>query len=193
MVRAGVGGAIRSGSVLRAAAVVVALLICEGVGFAHYPGVSSGEYRLEGRVVQGEVGITGREMLRALPELDRNHDGEIDSAELAAGGAAVGGFRGGRPRRDRRRASLRRGARPGLRVGGGRRAPVSGSVHLPRRPRSAHAVHLVRAERSVPGTVTWRACLGTGRPKRTSSIAATPHGRWRGRPDRAPSGWRGRW
>src|SRR5262249_28237373 len=78
---------------LRAAAVALALglalLAPEGVARAHTVGVSSGEYRLDGRVLYGEIGMAGRELARALPAVDADHDGDIDGAELAAARDAV--------------------------------------------------------------------------------------------------------
>jgi hypothetical protein len=79
-----VGRAVRGGSVLRAAVVALALLALERVAAAHTVGVSSGEYRLDGRVLYGEIGMAGRELARALPAVDANHDGEIAGTELDA-------------------------------------------------------------------------------------------------------------
>jgi hydrogenase/urease accessory protein HupE len=71
------------------AAVVVAALAPERLAFAHAVGVSSGEYRLDGNVLRGDLGMADREVARWLPAIDTNHDGSIDSAELAAGHEAV--------------------------------------------------------------------------------------------------------
>jgi hypothetical protein len=57
---------------------------------AHAVGVSSGEYRLDGRVLYGDIGMADRELARWLPAVDANHDRAIDAAELAAGREAVG-------------------------------------------------------------------------------------------------------
>jgi hypothetical protein len=57
---------------------------------AHAVGVSSGEYRLDGNVVYGDLGMADRELARWLPALDGNHDGGIDADEIAAGRDAVG-------------------------------------------------------------------------------------------------------
>ncbi|HEY1536115.1 MAG TPA: HupE/UreJ family protein [Polyangiaceae bacterium] len=61
----------------------------EGVAFAHAVGVSSGEYRLDGKVLYGDIGMAGRELARWLPALDTNHDDAIDADELSAGQATV--------------------------------------------------------------------------------------------------------
>jgi hydrogenase/urease accessory protein HupE len=56
---------------------------------AHAVGVSSGEYRLAGNVLYGDLGMADRELARWLPGLDTNHDGSIDAAEILAGRATV--------------------------------------------------------------------------------------------------------
>src|SRR5262245_2646456 len=78
------GRAIRCGSVLRAAAVALFLLAGARAAHAHTVGVSSGEYRLDRNVVYGDIGMAGRELARALPGLDTDHDGEIQTTELNA-------------------------------------------------------------------------------------------------------------
>jgi hypothetical protein len=82
------GRAIRGGAIL-VAAVVVAGLAPERAACAHALGVSSGEYRLDGKVLYGDLGMAGRELARLLPGIDTNHDGMIDSDEIAAGREAV--------------------------------------------------------------------------------------------------------
>jgi hypothetical protein len=71
-----------------AAAAVLALGLAgfgpERAAFAHAVGVSSGEYRLDGKLLYGDIGMAGRELARLLPAIDADHDGAIDSAELAA-------------------------------------------------------------------------------------------------------------
>ena len=67
----------------------IAVLAPERLAFAHAVGVSSGEYRLLGNVLYGDLGMAGREVARWLPAIDTNHDGSIDAEELAAGRAAV--------------------------------------------------------------------------------------------------------
>jgi hypothetical protein len=57
--------------------------------FAHPVGLSSGEYRLDGRVLSGDIGMADRELARLLPDLDTSHDGSIDAAELTAGRASL--------------------------------------------------------------------------------------------------------
>jgi hydrogenase/urease accessory protein HupE len=76
--------------VLRAAGMLLAALVLTvlapaRLAFAHAVGVSSGEYRLDGKVLYGDIGMAGRELARWLPELDSNQDNAIDSDELSAG------------------------------------------------------------------------------------------------------------
>jgi hydrogenase/urease accessory protein HupE len=52
---------------------------------AHAVGVSSGEYRLAGNVMYGDLGMANRELARWLPAIDADHDGAIDAAEMTAG------------------------------------------------------------------------------------------------------------
>lgn len=52
---------------------------------AHAVGVSSGEYRLDGQTVYGDIGMADRELARWLPALDTNRDGSIAADELTAG------------------------------------------------------------------------------------------------------------
>jgi hydrogenase/urease accessory protein HupE len=61
----------------------------ERLAVAHTVGVSSGEYRLDGKVLYGDIGMAGRELARWLPAIDANHDGLIDADELSAGREAV--------------------------------------------------------------------------------------------------------
>jgi hypothetical protein len=71
------------------AVLALAVVAHERVAFAHTVGVSSGEYRVVGKVLYGDIGMAGRELARWLPALDANHDGTIDAAELAAGQTTV--------------------------------------------------------------------------------------------------------
>jgi hydrogenase/urease accessory protein HupE len=71
------------------AAIGIAALAPEHLACAHAVGVSSGEYRLDGKVLYGDIGMAGRELARLLPTIDANHDGSIDADELAAGREAV--------------------------------------------------------------------------------------------------------
>jgi hypothetical protein len=80
------GRALRS---LLLAALGLAALAPERLAFAHAVGVSSGEYRLDGKVLRGDLGMADREVARWLPAIDTNHDGSIDSGELAAAHEAV--------------------------------------------------------------------------------------------------------
>ncbi|HTA89494.1 MAG TPA: HupE/UreJ family protein [Polyangiaceae bacterium] len=76
--------ALRGAAILLAALVLVALAP-ERLAFAHAVGVSSGEYRVDGKVLYGDIGMAGRELARWLSAIDTNHDDAIDSDELAAG------------------------------------------------------------------------------------------------------------
>jgi hypothetical protein len=78
-----IGRALRGAAALLAAIVVTAL--APKLAFAHAVGVSSGEYRLDGKVLFGDIGMSGRELARWLPAIDTNQDQAIDSDELAAG------------------------------------------------------------------------------------------------------------
>ena len=75
--------------VLTLAAIGLAALAPERAAFAHAVGVSSGEYRLLGNVLHGDIGMAARELARWLPTIDTDHDGSIDAEELTAGRAAV--------------------------------------------------------------------------------------------------------
>ncbi len=83
------GRALRSAAVLSAAAIGLAALAPEHLACAHAVGVSSGEYRLDGKVLYGDIGMAGRELARWLPAIDTDHDGSIAPEELAAGRDAV--------------------------------------------------------------------------------------------------------
>ncbi len=67
------------------AALVVTALAPERLAFAHAVGVSSGEYRVDGKVLYGDIGMSGRELARWLPAIDTNQDQAIDADELTAG------------------------------------------------------------------------------------------------------------
>jgi hypothetical protein len=73
----------------RTLAAIALLLAAQGRARAHAVGVSSGEYRLAGNVLDGDLGMAARELTRLLPELDADHDGAIDPGEMAAGHDAV--------------------------------------------------------------------------------------------------------
>ena len=80
-----------------AAAAGLAAWVPEPEAIAHPVGLSSGEYRLDGRGLSGDIGMSARELARLLPEIDTDRDGSIDAAELTAGRdsvtrALVGGF-----------------------------------------------------------------------------------------------------
>jgi hypothetical protein len=78
------------GPALLALAVGFAFIAPARVAYAHAVGVSSGEYVLDGSVLQGDLGMAARELARWLPAIDTDHDGTIDSAEIEAGRATVG-------------------------------------------------------------------------------------------------------
>ncbi|HEX3901339.1 MAG TPA: HupE/UreJ family protein [Polyangia bacterium] len=83
------GRALRGAALLSAAAIALAVLAPERVALAHAVGVSSGEYRLSGKVLYGDLGMSGRELARLLPAIDTDHDGAITTEELTAGRDAV--------------------------------------------------------------------------------------------------------
>jgi hydrogenase/urease accessory protein HupE len=68
-----------------AIALGLAVLAAARPAFAHPVGVSSGEYRLDGAVLYGDLGMAARELARLLPDLDTNHDGALGADEMAAG------------------------------------------------------------------------------------------------------------
>jgi HupE / UreJ protein len=71
------------------AAIALAVLAPARLAFAHAVGVSSGEYRLDGKVLYGDIGMAARELARWVPAIDTNHDGTIDTEEVTAGREAV--------------------------------------------------------------------------------------------------------
>ena len=81
----------RSMRVVALFAMVLAVVVAnERRASAHAVGVSSGEYRLDGAVVYGDLGMAARELARWLPAIDTDHDGTVDPAEIDAGRATVG-------------------------------------------------------------------------------------------------------
>ncbi len=56
---------------------------------AHAVGVSSGEYRVDGKVLYGDLGMSSRELARWLPTADADRDGAVDSAEMTGGQDAI--------------------------------------------------------------------------------------------------------
>jgi hydrogenase/urease accessory protein HupE len=78
------GRALRRAWIL-SAALGFGVLASERLAHAHAVGVSSGEYRIDGKVLYGDIGMAGRDLARWLPAIDTNHDGSIDAEELAAG------------------------------------------------------------------------------------------------------------
>jgi hypothetical protein len=73
----------------RLAVALLALLASQQAAFAHALGVSSGEYRLDGRVLYGDLGLADRELARLLPALDRDQNGAIAPEALTTGRAEV--------------------------------------------------------------------------------------------------------
>jgi len=83
------GRGLRLATAVSVTAISLAALAPERLAWSHAVGVSSGEYRVDGKVVYGDIGMAGRELARLLPAIDANHDGSIDADELAAGREAV--------------------------------------------------------------------------------------------------------
>ena len=83
------GRGLRRTAAISMVAIGLAILAPERLAVAHAVGVSSGEYRLDGKELYGDIGMAGRELARWLPAIDANHDGAIDADELAAGREAV--------------------------------------------------------------------------------------------------------
>src|SRR5438477_2909886 len=54
---------------------------------AHQPGLSRGEYVLEGDRVMIELSFAHRELATAIPALDEDHDGQLTAQELTSDGA----------------------------------------------------------------------------------------------------------
>jgi hypothetical protein len=66
-------------------------LVPARAAFAHAVGVSSGEYRLDGKTVYGDLGMADRELARWLPAIDTDHDGAISPDEITDGRETVAG------------------------------------------------------------------------------------------------------
>jgi hypothetical protein len=71
------------------AALALAAVTPASRAFAHAVGVSSGEYRLNGNVVDGDLGMADRELARLVPAIDSNGDGSVSAGELMVGRDAV--------------------------------------------------------------------------------------------------------
>jgi hydrogenase/urease accessory protein HupE len=82
-----VTGAARRAAI--AAAVGLCALAAARRADAHAVGMSNGNYRLVGRTFSTAIGMSERELLMLLPELDQDRDGQLDADELAAGSASV--------------------------------------------------------------------------------------------------------
>ncbi|MEI9941962.1 MAG: HupE/UreJ family protein [Pseudomonadota bacterium] len=72
------------GLLILLAATFALFLAPERLALAHAVGMSSGEYRIDGPVLYGDIGMSGRELARVLPALDTNQDEAIDADELNA-------------------------------------------------------------------------------------------------------------
>lgn len=72
-------------------ALVVLALAFSRVGAlqAHTVGISRGEYRVVGPVINAELVLARPELLGAIPGLDINRDGALSQSELSAGRASV--------------------------------------------------------------------------------------------------------
>jgi hypothetical protein len=64
-------------------AATLALMAADAPARAHAVGVSSGEYRLEGATLYGDLGLADRELARWQPAIDTDYDGAISPDELA--------------------------------------------------------------------------------------------------------------
>jgi len=80
---------VHGAAILLTAALGLAAFAPERAASAHAVGVSSGEYRLDGKILYGDLGMAGRELARLLPAIDTDHDGAISAEELATGRDAV--------------------------------------------------------------------------------------------------------
>src|SRR5690242_1076825 len=70
-------------------AMALVVLLHVRLASAHAVGISRGEYRVEGPTLDAELTFAVPEILLFLPDLDRDHDRTLDSAELAAGRASL--------------------------------------------------------------------------------------------------------
>ncbi|HVZ74400.1 MAG TPA: HupE/UreJ family protein [Polyangia bacterium] len=80
-----------SGGARRALAVALGLgaLVAARPARAHTVGLSNGDYRVTGATLSVDLGMAERELATFVPELDRDHDGQLDADEVTAGGAAL--------------------------------------------------------------------------------------------------------
>jgi hypothetical protein len=69
----------------------LAVLLFARMAHAHTVGLSNGHYAFDGQAqtMSAEITFAQRELIMLVPEIDADHDGELDSDELAAGTAAV--------------------------------------------------------------------------------------------------------
>ena len=68
----------------------LALALFPGLVEAHAIGLSSGEYRIEDQRLVATLAFARTEWLAVIPELDVDADGDLSSAEIIAGKAALG-------------------------------------------------------------------------------------------------------
>lgn len=72
-------------------AAAIAVLLAAGLAQAHTVGLSNGHYAFDGQtqVMSAEITFAQRELVMLLPDVDADHDGELDADELAGGSAAL--------------------------------------------------------------------------------------------------------
>jgi hydrogenase/urease accessory protein HupE len=76
-------------ALLGALAAALVVLLRSGTADAHAVGISRGDYRLDGAILSAEIALSQREVALFLPAVDLDHDGWLQSAELAAAHDAV--------------------------------------------------------------------------------------------------------
>ena len=71
------------------ASVVALGLLAPLDALAHQVGLSRGTYRLDGTTLEASVTLQNGELAAAAPDADRDHDGQLSEAEVAASGAVL--------------------------------------------------------------------------------------------------------
>jgi len=66
----------------RFALTLLAAVLVANTALAHSVGLSSGEYVLGGKTLRADVSMSQRELGQMLPEIDPDHDGQLDQDEL---------------------------------------------------------------------------------------------------------------
>ncbi len=74
---------------MRGALPVFVFVLVPASAFAHTVGLSTGDYRADGRAVVADVTLAQSELLALVPSLDRGRDGVLDERDLAAGHAEL--------------------------------------------------------------------------------------------------------